>query len=213
MNNLDAIAAAIDAEFEVVNQRRDAALNQSRALIRLCSNLIRAVHQREWAAVETQLTALHGAANELRASVEGYPELIHTGYTQDAFKEYCEAIITLALVRGDAELPTPAALNVLSSTYLNALAEAASELRRYILNLLRDGDMDAGRRLLGVMDTLYDVLFSFGYPDAVTGGLRHRVDQLRAVVERTRGDVTTTIRQDRLLEAMRALEGRLDVAE
>lgn len=213
MNNLDAITASIDAQFEVVNQRRDSALNQSRGLIRQCSSLIRTVHKQDWEGVDKQMAELHTAAEELHASVEGYPELIHTGYTQDAFKEYAEAILTLALVRGDDELPTPEALNVLPSTYLNGLAEAASEMRRYVLNLLRDGNMDESKRLLGVMDTVYDVLFSFGYPDAVTGGLRRRVDQLRGVVERTRGDVTTTVRQDRLLAAMRDLESRLNIAD
>ncbi|GAB4572760.1 MAG: haloacid dehalogenase [Anaerolineae bacterium] len=213
MNNLDAIAAEIDAAFEIVNARREAALNQSRSLVRQCSTLIRTVHQRDWQGVDDQITALHAAANALRESVEDYPELVHTGYTQDAFKEYCEALITLALVRGDDALPTPEALNVLPSTYLNGLAEAASELRRQVLNLLRDGEMAESRRLLAVMDTVYDVLFSFEYPDAVTGGLRRRVDQLRAVLERTRGDVTTSLRQERLLAAMRALEARLNVAE
>ncbi len=213
MNNLDAITAAILTQFDTVNERRDAALNQSRALIRQCSALIRTVHKQDWDSVETQMAELHTAADALRAHVEDYPELVHTGYTQDAFKEYCEAIFTLALVRNDEALPTPEALNVLPSTYLNGLAEAASEMRRYVLNLLRDGEIAEARRLLDVMDTIYDALFSVGYPDAITGGLRHRVDQLRAVVERTRGDVTTTVRQDKLLGAMRALESRLNIAE
>ena len=62
------------------------------------------------AARTAALTSADSAAGELRTSVEDYPELVYAGYTQDAFKEYCEAILTLALVRGDAELPTPAAL-------------------------------------------------------------------------------------------------------
>ncbi|MBN2469647.1 MAG: haloacid dehalogenase [Anaerolineae bacterium] len=213
MNNLDSLAEGIRAEFDEMNDRRDAALKQSRDLIRLCSQVIRAVLHGQWEAVDSQMQALHAAADELRASVDGYPMLEHTGYTQDAFKEYVEALVTRALVRGDAELPTPGSMRVLSSTYLNGLAEAASEMRRHILNLMRDGEMAEARRLLEIMDTIYDVLFSFGYPDAITGGLRHRVDQLRAVVERTRGDVTTSIRQDRLLAAMRELEDKLGVQD
>ncbi|NPV68081.1 MAG: haloacid dehalogenase [Anaerolineae bacterium] len=213
MNNLDAIAAAIHAEFEAMNARRDAVLNHTRELVRLCAEMIRTVLRRQWNAVDEQAQALQAAADELRAFVAEYPVLEHTGYTQDAFKEYVEAMITRALVRGDADLPTPEALGVLSSTYLNGLAEAASELRRHVLNLLRDGEMDEARRLLDVMDTIYDVLFSFGYPDAITGGLRHRVDQLRAVLERTRGDVTASLRQELLLSAMRELEERLGVQD
>jgi len=211
MNNLDAIAAQIHTEFEAMNARRDAVLNHSRELIRLCAEMIRTVLRRQWDTADAQARALHAAADELRAFVAEYPVLEYTGYTQDAFKEYVEAMVTYALVRGDAELPTPEGLGVLTSTYLNGLAEAASELRRHVLNLLRDGEMAEARRLLEVMDTIYDVLFSFGYPDAITGGLRHRVDQLRAVLERTRGDVTTSLRQELLLDAMRELEDRLGV--
>ncbi len=213
MNNLDTIAARIHAEFEAMNARRDEVLNHTRELVRLCSEMIRTVLRGQWEAVDEQARTLHAAADELRAFVADYPMLEHTGYTQDAFKEYVEAMITRALVRGDADLPTPEDLGVLTSTYLNGLAEAASELRRHVLNLLRDGQMDEARRLLDVMDTIYDVLFSFGYPDAITGGLRHRVDQLRAVLERTRGDVTASLRQELLLSAMRGLEERLGIRD
>ncbi len=209
MKNLDTIAAAIHTEFEIVNARRDAALGQSRELIRHCAELIRAVHHHRWPDVETQLVSLHAAADRLRESVAGYPALEYTGYTQDAFKEYAEAILTYALVRGDGELPTPGSLRVLPETYLNGLCEAASELRRHILDLLGAGQMDEAARLLEAMDTIYTLLFSFGYPDAITGGLRHRVDQLRGVLERTRGDVSASLRQERLLAAMRGFESRL----
>ncbi len=209
MNNLDPVAEAIRAEFDATNERRDAALNQSRDLIRHCSEVIRAVHRRRWESLDARLAEMRAAAEALRESVAGYPMLEHTGYTQDAFKEYVEALVTLALVKGDDDLPTPQDLGVLASTYLNGLAEAASELRRHILDLLREEHSDEVERLLAVMDTLYTVLFSFGYPDAVTGGLRRRVDQLRGVLERTRGDVTLSIRQERLLKAMRETEQRL----
>jgi translin len=213
MNNLDSIAESIHVDFSSTNERRDAALKQSHSLIRRCSEFIRSVHRHKWADVEQQLGPLHEAANELRASVDGYPMLEHTGYTQDALKEYVEALIVLSMVRGDDDLPTPESLGVLSSTYLNGLAEAASEMRRHILDLLRNDDMDEVKRLLDVMDTAYTVVFSFGYPDAVTGGLRRRVDQLRGVLERTRGDVTTSIRQERMLSAMRELEARLKLED
>jgi translin len=211
MNNLDTIAEGIHAHLTAINDRRDTALKQSRDLIRHCSQVIRNVHQNKWDEVEQGLQALHTAADELRASVDGYPELEHTGYTQDALKEYAEAILTLALIKGDDTLPTPEELNVLPSTYLNGLTEAASEMRRYILRLLTNNEINDVKRLLAAMDEAYTVVFSFGYPDAVTGGLRRRVDQLRGVLERTRGDVTTSIRQERLLTAMRDFETRFDV--
>ncbi len=103
-------------------------------------------------------------------------------------------------------LPTPESLGVEAATYLNGLAEAASELRRYILDCLRRDDYALAERLLERIDAIYDVLVTFDFPDAVSGGLRHRADNLRGVLERTRGDVTLSVRQRRLQDALERAE-------
>jgi translin len=137
----------------------------------------------------------------MRSQVADYPDLYYSGYTQDALKEVVEAHVTYALVRGEA-LPTPVSLDVEHATYLNGLAEAATELRRQILDILRQGHSDEAERLLEAMDALYDMLITFDFPDAITGGLRRRVDTVRGVLERTRGDVTNSLRQQQLRAAL-----------
>jgi translin len=102
-----------------------------------------------------------------------------------------------AIVLGDA-LPEPDELGVDVGAYLNGVAEAASECRRYVLDLLRAGELAHAETLLGVMDEIYDELVIFDYPDAVTGNLRRACDALRAVLERTRADLTLTIAQKEL---------------
>ena len=102
-----------------------------------------------------------------------------------------------------APLPGPDDLGVQPTSWLRGLAEAASELRRHLLDRLRDGELDRGEELLAAMDDAYDALVTVDFPDAVTGGLRRTVDALRAVLERTRGDVTTTVLQTRLRDAAR----------
>jgi translin len=205
---LDGITDQIRETFEAKNVARDAAINQSRTLIQVCANAIRAVHRHEWDTAQTRLQAAHQEADTLRAQVAGFPDLYHSGYTQDALKEYVEAFATYAMVRGDA-LPTPESLGVESSTYLNGLAEAASELRRQILDIIRKGHSDEAERLLEAMDTIYGVLLAFDFHDAITGGLRRRVDSLRGVLERTRGDVTSSLRQQKLQRALAELETRI----
>ena len=54
------------------------------------------------------------------------------------------------------------------------------------------------------MEDVYDLAVGIDYPDAVTGGLRRSADALRAVLERTRSDLTTTILQSRLQAALDA---------
>lgn len=214
MNNLDrleTIADHIRELFETKSAARDAAINQSRILIGHCANAIRAVHRHEWDVAQARLETARQAAAEMRAQVEGFPDLYHSGYTQDALKEYAEACITYALAHGE-DLPTPESLHVEEATYLNGLAEAASELRRQILDIIRKGHSAEAERLLVEMDEIYGVLIAFDFHDAITGGLRRRLDQLRGVLERTRGDVTTSLRQQQLRQALLDLEQRIGLA-
>lgn len=210
MNELNAIADGIRAVFETKNAARDAAITRSRELIRYCAEGIRAVHRRDWALAESKLETARTAAGELRDGVADYPDLYFSGYTQDALKEVAEAFCTYAIIRGEV-LPSPETLQIEADTYLKGLAEAATELRRFILDILRrlDGDMDEAERLLAWMDAVYDQLVTFDFPDAITGGLRRQTDVVRGVLERTRGDMTTTLQQQRLQAALKRFEGKL----
>src|SRR5581483_7799615 len=123
--------------------------------------------------------------------------IYYAGYVQDAQKEYVEAVAFFAIITSQP-IPHPAELYVEPAAYLNGLAEAASECRRYILDRLRMGDMDRADSVLKVMDDIYYELIAFDFPDAITGGLRRTTDALRAVLERTRGDLTITLAQRRL---------------
>ncbi|MBA3943709.1 MAG: haloacid dehalogenase [Herpetosiphonaceae bacterium] len=194
------------AALESRNATREAALVLSRALIRQCANTIRAIHRHNWEEADQLGTTTRTSAASLREQLAPFPGLYHTGYVQDALKEYAEARLLLALVR-DLPVPTHVELEIEPAAYLNGLAEAASELRRYLLDSLRAGsDAERGaehERLLGRMDEIYSLLVTVDYPDALTGGLRRTTDALRAVLERTRGDLTTSVQQQALLDALR----------
>lgn len=209
MKRLESIADRIRDDFETRNGVRDNVLHRTRELIRLCGNAIRAGHRDEWEEARALLAEADGLANSILQVLKPYPDLRHAGYTRDAMKELVEAHTTLALVQG-TEIPDPEELNVTYPSYLNGICEAASELRRRSLDEMRRGDLDEAERLLGIMDDVYDVVNTFDFPNAITGGLRHRVDQLRGVLERTRGDLTSSLRQDRLIQALEEFEGRVE---
>jgi translin len=210
--SIDRIVAEAVAQIEASHAAREGAIARSRALIRQCANAIRAAHRGEFESAAELLREATASAQALREGVAGHPDLLHAGYTQDALKEYAEAALVYAFLRGE-EPPSAAALQVDPAAYLNGLAEAASELRRAILDGLRGGHTARAEPLLAVMDDVYSLLVTVDYPDAVTGGLRRTTDALRAVLERTRGDVTAAIRQDRLTEALAAFEARIGAQE
>ncbi|MBN1976312.1 MAG: haloacid dehalogenase [Anaerolineae bacterium] len=208
MSQLDTIAQHIQADFEARNDARDEALRRSRELIRTCATAIRASHRDEWDTAHDLLAEADKVAKELQEALAPYPDLLYAGYTQDALKELVEAHVTFALA-SNAPIPEPEALGMCYSVYLNGLCEGASEIRRRCLDEMRRGDTSEAERLLEAMDEIYDTLVTFDFPDAITGGLRRRVDQLRGVLERTRGDLTNSLRQDRLAQALEEFEERV----
>ena len=204
-DELAALADPVRKRLDAANAARETGLAAARRTIQSSSQSIRATHRLEW----DQAALLADAAGEsLRVAQDAlapYPQLAASGPLHDAAKEYAEARLTLALA-ADRPLPSPEELRIADASWLNGLAEAASELRRHLLDRLRAGDLDRSEQLLAAMDEVYALLVTVDYPDAVTGGLRRTTDALRPVLERTRGDLTTTILQQRL---QRSIEGRL----
>lgn len=211
MDKLETIVEEIRTGFEAKSAVRDTALQRSRALIRHCANAIRAAHRGDFPETEALLATAREAAHELVAGVEGYPDLYHAGYTQDALKEYVEAQVAYAFIT-DGELPTPLDLEVEPRAYLKGLAEAASEMRRHSLDLMRLNRLERAEEMLSIMDNVYSQLITVDFPDALTGGLRRTTDMLRGVVQRTRGDLTTALRQEILRQALRDFEARMEMS-
>jgi translin len=190
--------------LESKHKARETTLAACRKTIQACAASIRAVHREEFEAAEELSAQAAAHLSEAMAAVADHADIRHAGFVHDASKEYAEARMTLAFVRGDP-LPTAGELGVEVQAYLNGMAEAASELRRYTLDLLRRGRPERGEELLGYMDEVYSLLVTIDFPDAMTGGLRRTTDALRGVLERTRGDLTTSLLQTRLLQG---IEGR-----
>lgn len=209
MNNLDNIADNIRADFDALTAARDEALSQARTLTRHCAHAIRAIHRDEEDVAQENLAEAHKLANALRDGLAEYPNLYFAGYTQDALKEYAEANIVYALINNKA-LPSPQDLQLENATYLKGLAETIGEMRRRCLDILRHGYSEEAERLLSHMDDFYGMLVTMDYPDAVTYGLRRLTDISRGIVERTRGDMTLSLREERLEDGFRKLETRLE---
>ena len=210
MDNLDSIIEQIRDHLTRQTSVRDLTLSRSRSLIRFCANSIRATHRHEYDLAHELLQEAMSAARVMCDDARVFSEIYYAGYLQDAVKELAEAAITLALVSGDP-IPGPDDLNIDHyAAYLNGLAEAMGEMRRFALDSLRRDDSREAERLLAIMDDVYSQLVTIDFSDSLTRGLRRSTDMVRGVTERTRGDLTTMVRQERLQEALRAFEGRLD---
>ncbi len=208
MHQIEEIVDRLRVSFDARTAARDNALSQTRTLIRFCANAIRAVHREERELALQNLSQARELVESLHTNLAAYPDLYFAGYTQDALKEFAEANIVYGLILDDS-LPDPEDLQLEPATYMQGLAEAAGELRRRCLDILRVGHSQEAERLLSYMDDIYGVLITMDYPDAITGGLRRLTDIVRGVTEKTRGDLTISLRQQQLEHSLKRLEDRL----
>ncbi len=207
----EALAGVVDAitqEMETFSGVRDDMLVRSRSLIRDCAHSIRAMHRHELAGAERMLAAARQDARAMVEPLAAHPDLYHSGSTQDALKELVEAHLLYAFITG-GPLLTPEELEVTGATYLKGLTEAATEMRRFALDLMRQDRVEEAATYLEKMDEIYSLLVTVDFPDAITKGLRRQTDVLRGVLERTRGDLTTAVRQEKMQAALRRVEERL----
>lgn len=208
LENLKKIADDIRVELNQKNAAREQALTLSREIIRLSANSIRAIHRDEFDEARSLMDQARAKINETKEILRDQCDIYFTGYVQDAQKEHAESELFMAIVR-DQLLPSHQELGIECAPYLNGLGEAIGECRRRVLDIIRLGEFERGEKILQVMDDAYYLLVTFDYPDALTGGLRRTTDMVRGVLERTRGDLTVTIRQQELEQSINKAIGKL----
>ncbi len=207
--DLSGLSEQLQQRFETATAARERGLSASRNAIRSCGNAIRALHRYETDVASQLLESAQAELDDARSSLKDHPDLLHSGFVHDAEKELAEARITFALVTG-ADFPDPEDVGVDTAAFVKGMAESIGELRRHILDLMRQGELKRCEELLQSMDDMYFVLVSMDYPDGVTHGLRRLTDIARSIIERTRGDFTTSTIQSSLRDALERHSKDLD---
>jgi translin len=206
--DLSSVSADIRKRLDAKNAGREKGLSASRHAIRFCANSIRAVHRGEMELARELQSQARAELDAAQNAMKAFPDIYHAGFLHDAEKEYAEACATYAFINGE-ELPGPESLKVGDAAYLNGLSEAIGELRRHLLDIIRNGDLARGEELLQAMDDIYFVLVSMDYPDALTGGLRRSTDVARSIMERSRGDLSITAVQRGVQDAIERASEKL----
>jgi translin len=196
-SGFEALASDARLELDAAFGARERGLSASRKAIRASANAIRALHRNEADRAARLIEEAGTLLEEAATAMDGFPAIRHAGFYADAAKEYAEARLTEAIFAG-RPVPTPEDLGVELVSYLHGLGETVGEMRRRLLDTLRAGDLEGGEHLLTVMDAIYDLLAGLDYPDGMTAGLRRTTDAARAIIERSRSDLTTTAVQERL---------------
>ena len=202
------LSTALKEHAQKMHEAREKGLAQCRRLIQASAKCIRHVHRHQFAEAQILLDEAKSIAADARKSLEPYPQLYHAGYLHDAEKEMVEASAVLAIVHGKS-FPGPEELGAMPMSYLNGMGEAASECRRFALDEMRKGRLQEAEDILTQMEAIYDELITFDFADSMTGGLRRTCDALRAVIERTRSDLTATTSQQELIRELKVTQEKL----
>ncbi|BBO24486.1 MAG: haloacid dehalogenase [Armatimonadetes bacterium] len=202
MSTWEKTAEELRDQAQAMHEAREIGLKASRAAIQFSARSIRHVHRRQYEKAEELLAEAKGAICSAQESLAPFPNIYYAGFLHDGEKEVVEAASVLSIARGSG-FPTPSELGVMPMSFLNGMGEAASECRRFALDRMRAGDLVEASRILDAMEAVYEELITFDYSDAMTGGLRRTTDALRAVVERTRSDLTATTSQHELVEELK----------
>ena len=206
---LESVGKAIRKRLGAMHEAREKVFESSRDCILHCANAIRAAHRGEFELSKERIASARLLLAEMDKALDGHENVRYTGFFHDAQKEYAEAAITLAMVSGKP-VPAPEDLSVTDQAYLNGLGEAAGEMRRHVLDVIRTGDISRCEEIMAMLDDIYAVLVTIDLPDSITGGLKRTSDMVRGVLERTRGDLTLSLRQERLEEMLRRVEQRME---
>lgn len=209
---LEEISSRIRNNLELKDRIREEGLKISREIVRECRTASFALHGKDFEKANNSIEAAGKALKKLEARFEGHADIYHAGFVEHAQQEYSEVAVLYSLLKDEGKtqnLPSPDDLGVEYAAYLNGLGDVVGELRRHILDLIREEAFEKAEVFLEIMENIHATLMDFDYPDAITGGLRRKTDVSRSLIEKTRGDVVNAIQQKKLELAMKSLESRL----
>ncbi len=196
MDNLDEIAADLEAYLDEKDRVREDMLRRSREILKLSARTIAAMHR--GAFVDGDVLRINDMAKELKKDLRDHKDIWHSGALENALQEAAEAAIVHSMLKGE-RLPHPDDLSVTVPAYLLGLCDSVGELRRFTLTALKDGHNEDAERNLASMDRIYETVSQYHYPKAIVP-VKVKQDQIRGIIERTRGDVAMAIAGHRAAE-------------
>ena len=194
--NLKNVFSEITNVLDVIDKDREEILRINRKIIRDCSVAIKSIHRREFDIYTNKIDAIKLKLRELSNLVNKNLGVFFN-YIRTPEQEYAEAVCFYSIINNQ-NLPTPSELNINHVNYILGLADVIGELRRYALDNIRNSKLEDLNQLLENMDEIHTNLFSLDYPSALTKDLRHKTDVGRNIIEKTRADISLSIRMNEL---------------
>jgi len=193
--DIETVSKMLDEKDRV----REEAIRFVREIVRMSGDLVSSLHGKNVEDAVEMMASLRARKTEFLSLLSKHPDLLYSGLSYNALSEYAESIIVYHLVV-EGRMPSLEEIDVPVPAYLQGLGDAVGELRRHIVELLDSGRVEEATYYFRTMEAFYESLKRLDYPDAITPGLRHKVDVAARLVEDTRVLILTTKNSLRMLK-------------
>jgi len=179
----------------------------ARNATRLCGWAMVQIHRGNLSQADKTLSEAKQALDEIEKLLSAHVQLPQFGQVLVAFQEYAEGKLLLQMKK-NGKLASLHEIGTSSTAYLLGMLDFIGEMRRMILDCLRNGKTEEAKQLLSKMEKVYEDLFSLDRT-SILPNFRRKLDAARRILETTRGDVASDVRRVSLEKAVRSLERRL----
>lgn len=161
----------------------DRVMDTNREIIRDAAQVITALHNRDRGRATGLLNSAGRRVKQLRKL-----DLQFEYYTRQSYQEYAEARIFFDVVTRRAVTPY-AKSGVGQEAYLLGLMDVMGELKREILEELREENVKRAEEYLRAMKSIYDGTRSLRFAEAVMSGFRRKQDIARIQLESASSEI------------------------
>ena len=197
LKNVKSSLKGISKSLKTSNESREFLIKNTRDVVILCSHSIIAAHKGDLKLARQKIKKAESVlkVNQKKAKNEFKKYLI----TPE--QEFVEAHSFLAIVE-NKEIPSLKSLRVSEEAYILGLLDCIGELKRFVLDNIRNGQLKKSDRIFNVMENLYQTLYPFAMYDKIVREARRKLDVNRVLVEETRAVITEEIRRNHFVKSL-----------
>jgi len=197
LKNVKSSLQGISKSLQTSNASREFLIKNTRDVVILCSHSIIAAHKGDLRLAREKIKKAEAVlkVNQKKAKNNFKKYLI----TPE--QEFVEAHSFLAIVE-NKEIPSLKSLKVSEESYILGLLDCIGELKRFVLDNIRNDQLKKADRIFNVMENLYQALYPFAMYDKIVKESRRNLDVNRILVEETRAVITEEIRRNHFVKAL-----------
>ena len=197
LKNVKSSLKGISKYLQASNASREFLIKNTRDVVILCSHSIIATHNGDLRTARQKIKKAEVILkNNLKKAKNNFKKYLVTPE-----QEFVEAQSFLAIVE-NKEIPSLKSLKVSEESYILGLLDCIGELKRLVLDNIRNGQLKKANNIFNVMENLYQTLYPFAMYDKIVREARRKLDVNRALVEETRAVITEEIRRNHFVKAL-----------